>query len=244
MITSIYPGPPEVIDDLVGHVISSHRTGENRLMVNMITTLDGATSVGGTSSALGDGDDRRLFHALRASCDVVLVGAGTVRSEGYHPINLDPEVVEIRRRLGLRDAPRLAIVSQSLRLDPSTPVFSRPDEMPYIVTHGDAQLPRDLAARCEVIRTGDGSVDPARAVRSLSDHGHEVILCEGGPTLNGHLVRADLVDELNLTLSPLMVVGESNRLARGEAAIPVDFRLDRLMTGDRMLFVRYLRDRR
>ena len=212
-------------------------------MVNMVTSLDGATAVGGTSSALGDDDDRRLFHALRASCDVVLVGAGTVRAEVYHPIHLEPEVVERRLSLGLRGVPRLAIVSQSLWLDPSAPVFSRLDETPYVVTHGEAELPPDLAARSEVIGAGNGSVDLARAVRSLFDRGQEVILCEGGPTLNGHLVRADLVDELNLTLSPLMVVGVSNQLARGQAASPVDFRLDRLMTGDRMLFVRYLRDR-
>lgn len=213
-------------------------------MVNMVTSLDGATAWGGTSSRLGDADDHQLFHALRASCDVILVGAETVRSEVYHPVHLDPDVIARRRRLGLRDVPRMAIVSRSLRLDPSTPVFSQPDEAPYIVTYDEAPFPPDLEARSEVIRAGQGSVDPVRAVRSLFDRGHEVILCEGGPTLNGHLVQADLLDELNLTLSPLMVAGESNRLTRGEAVTPVDFHLDRLMTGERMLFARYLRDRR
>jgi riboflavin biosynthesis pyrimidine reductase len=241
VITSIYPGPVSEVGDLVDHMLSSHRPGGRRLMLNMIATLDGATAWGGTSSGLGDDDDRRLFHALRAACDVVLVGAETVRSEGYHPIHFEPEVVAKRQRMGLDDVPRLAMVSRSLELDPLAPVFAEPDSPPYVLTGRDAPSSRHLASRAEVVEAGDVGVDPARMLDALFDRGHEVILCEGGPTLNGQLVEGGLVDELNLTLSPMMVTGDAARLTRGRAATPLEFRLDRLMMGDRMLFARYVR---
>lgn len=210
-------------------------------MLNMVTTIDGATAWEGTSSRLGDDDDRRLFHALRASCDVVLVGAETVRAEGYHPIDLPAEAVARRREVGMDDMPRLAIVSRTLRLDPSAAVFSEPSRPPYLFTGADAPPTPGLAARAEMVVAGEQGVDPGRLLDSLFQRGHQVVLCEGGPTLNGQLIESGLVDEVNLTLSPLLVAGDSYRVARGGVADPMPFYLDRLLLGDRMLFARYLR---
>ncbi len=244
VITSIYPDPHAEITDLFGYLLAAHRPGGRRLMLNMIASIDGAISWDGRSSRLGDDDDREFFHALRATCDAVLVGAGTVRSETYHPIRFPESFVARRRSLGLSDAPELAIVSQSLDLDPFAPVFSDPDRRPLVLTGADAPPTGELADRADLVVAGETGVDPPNALDALFDRGHEVILCEGGPTLNGRLVQADLVDEMNLTISPIMLAGDSGRLARGGAPYPLAFRLERLLAGDRMLFVRYLREGR
>lgn len=211
-------------------------------MLNMVTALDGATTLGGRSSQLGDDDDRSLFMALRAASDVVLVGASTVRTEDYGPIRL-PEGSARRLTAGLSPVPRLAIMSRSLDLEASSKVFSDLENPPYLLT--GARAPADrlaaLADRAVVLVAGEDGVDVVQALALLRDRGHQVVLCEGGPSVNGQLLAADLVDEINLTISPLAVVGESSRVTRGEIEVERHFRLERLLAGERMLFARYLK---
>src|SRR3990172_11815904 len=104
MFSSLYP-QPGVIDDLVGLVMGSDRaaTGRPWVMINMVASIDGATTVQGRSTGLGDEDDLAMFKALRAVPDVILVGAGTVRAEDYGPVRLDNERIERRRALGKAD---------------------------------------------------------------------------------------------------------------------------------------------
>jgi riboflavin-specific deaminase-like protein len=243
VIRRLFPAGGQVVEDLVAFALDEHRPGGHHLMLNMVTSLDGATSVGGEATPLGDDDDRALFRALRAACDVILVGAGTVRAEDYGPVRLPAEAVEARQSRHLPPAPRLAIVSRSLDLDPAARVFSNPERRPYIITGEDAPPARRqvLAERAEIVVAGESGADPKSITEALHDKGHAVILCEGGPTLNSQFIASGLVDELNLTVSPLIVGGSSFRLTHGAPEVQHDYRLDRLMTGDRMLFGRYLR---
>jgi riboflavin biosynthesis pyrimidine reductase len=170
---------------------------------------------------------------------VILVGAGTARAEDYGPVRLDEERVERRRALGKAELPRMAVVTGRLDLDPKARLFSRPETPPMIIT-GPAADPgrrRALDAVAEVVVLEDLSVEAV--IGHLSPA--KVVLCEGGPGLNGQLAAARLVDEVNLTLAPIMVGGVSKRIIEGNPMDPVlGMVLDRLLTGERSLFFRYL----
>jgi riboflavin-specific deaminase-like protein len=210
------------------------------VMLNIVTSVDGATAVDHGSTGLSDDDDRTVFHALRAVCDVILVGAGTVRAEDYGPVKISAEIQEMRREMGMASKPRLAVVTGRLDLDPDARLFSDPDNQPVVITRADADPSRieALSPMAEIVTLSE--VDARSIVGSLS--AAKVILCEGGPTLNGQLADADLVDEVNWTISPWLVSGDAKRMMDGEVVSPpTSMRLDRALRGDRSLFLRYLR---
>ncbi|HSO49217.1 MAG TPA: dihydrofolate reductase family protein [Acidimicrobiia bacterium] len=241
MFNSIYP-KPGVVDDLLDLVLEPSRevAGRPWVLLNMVASIDGATTVEGRSSGLGDDDDLAMFKALRAVPDVILVGAGTARAEDYGPVRLDGERVERRRALGMAELPRLAVVTGRLDLDPKARLFSRPETPPLILT-GPAADPgrrRALDAVAEVVVLEDLSVEAV--IGHLSPA--KVVLCEGGPGLNAQLAAARLIDEVNLTLAPIMVGGVSKRIIEGVPTDPVlEMVLDRLLSGERSLFFRYLK---
>ncbi|MCG5433921.1 pyrimidine reductase family protein [Mycobacterium sp. MYCO198283] len=214
---------------------------------NMITSADGATTVGGESGALAGRGDRAVFFTLRALADVVLVGAGTVRGEGYSGVTLTDEQRRARRDRGQTDLPPLAIVSRSGALDPDAAAFTATQVRPLIVTTRRAvPAARDrLGALAEVI---DGSatdpdvVDEAAVLAALGRRRLLRVLTEGGPRLLGGVVARDLLDELCLTLSPLLVGGSSTRVSAGAAAVRSPLRLAHQLTDpDGYLYLRYLR---
>jgi riboflavin biosynthesis pyrimidine reductase len=208
-------------------------------MVNMVSSLDGATAVNGKSSILGDDDDRELFRALRAAADVILVGAGTVRAENYGPVKLSAERIERRRTAGLPDRPRLAVVTGRLDLEPGARLFSDPDQKPIILTGSrSSQARRDaLADVAEVVVLDDLGVEAV--LERLDEFG--VILCEGGPGLNSQLAEVGRIDDLHLTVSPLLVGGSSKRIVEGaHVDPPLEMHLDRILSGDQSLFLRYI----
>jgi riboflavin biosynthesis pyrimidine reductase len=211
-------------------------------MINMVTSVDGATTVGGGSTGLNDDDDIALFNALRAAADVVLVGAETVRVEDYGPVRLDTDTRERRRAAGRRDEPRLAVVSRSLDLDPRSRLFSGPP--PYVFTGENAPPQRRGALEevAEVVSAGQVGADVTAVLARLHEDGHRVVLCEGGPDINGHLATAGVIDEVDLTVSPLLVGGFSKRAVDGPLLVePARLRLDRVLTGDQMVFLRFRR---
>lgn len=229
--------------DLLDLVFSEKRERRGRpwVMFNMVESVDGATAVEGGSTALNDADDRALFESLRAVPDVILVGAETVRSEDYGPVRLDDERRRRRRAAGLEEVPHLVILTRSLNLDPRARVFSDPDHRPMVLTgYGvDRDRLETVSRVADVIQVHDlggrGIVDHLRVSR--------VILCEGGPTINGILLADGMVDEINLTVSPVVALGDSFRIAEGDTLdSPIEMRLDRVLRGDRSLFLRYLRD--
>ncbi len=239
MFTNLYP-ETGVVDDLLGLVLGSDRaiTGRPWVLVNMVASIDGATTVEGRSRGLGDDDDLAMFKALRAVPDVILVGAGTARADNYGPIRLDDERVARRREVGKHDLPRLAIMSGHLNLDPAARLFSNPDMLPIILTGAGADPERlqALEPLAEVVVLEDLNV------QAVLDHFKSgIILCEGGPGLNSQLAAAGVIDELNLTIAPLIVGGGSKRIVQGmptDAAVHMD--LDRIVLGDHSLFFRYL----
>lgn len=208
------------------------------VMVNMVASVDGASSGPDAKSAPLSGDaDRRLFHALRAVADVVLAGAATVRAENYGAPRGDGRV------------PRLATVSASLALDPDARFFRQPTVPPIVLTTEQALAegradPR-LAAVAEVRAVGHHELDWSAALRLLrTEYDCRTLLVEGGATLNAQLVAADLIDEFRLTVAPMVVGGSSHRVvAPGAPAETRRCTLADLGEEDGFLFLRYLRRR-
>ncbi|MEX1125012.1 MAG: dihydrofolate reductase family protein [Acidimicrobiia bacterium] len=241
MFNFLYP-QAGVVDDLLGLVLGSDRSISGRpwVLLNMVASVDGAITIHGRSTGLGDEDDLAMFKALRAVPDVILVGAGTVRAEDYGPVRLDQQRLERRRALGKADLPRLAVVSGRLDLDPESRLFSRPETPPIILTGpmADPERRKSLGMVAEVVFLEDLSVETV--LRHLGQA--EVILCEGGPHLNSQLAAAGVIDEVNLTVAPLIAGGVSKRIVQGSVADPPSkLELDRIVAGDRSLFFRYLR---
>jgi riboflavin biosynthesis pyrimidine reductase len=149
-------------------------TGRPAVRLNMIASVDGATTVGGVSGDLGGRADQALFLVLRSLADGVLVAAGTVRAEGYRPSRTP-----------------IAVISRSLRLDWDAPFFTAPIARPTLITV--ARAPADQLTRAaevaDVVVAGDQDVDLAAALAALGQRGWRAVLAEGGPTLNGQLAR-------------------------------------------------------
>jgi 5-amino-6-(5-phosphoribosylamino)uracil reductase len=213
------------------------------VFTNMVATLDGATAIDGVSGPLGDTDDRLVFRALRASADVILVGAATANSERYRPPVRSAEVDRVREQTGRQPRPRIAIASGSLSIDPTLELFTDPTYRPLIYTSSRAPEDRrqQLLPHADVVTMGDGHVDLDHVMRHLAGAGHRTVLSEGGPSINGQLIASDLIDEWNLTLTPLLAGGAAPRPAHGADAVPRSFRLDRCWTGRRAIFGRWVR---
>jgi riboflavin biosynthesis pyrimidine reductase len=224
----------------------SRLSGPCWVMANMVGGLDGSAAIGGRVAALSTSPDAELFTSMRTLADVVLVGAETIRREGYGPLTLPPHRREARRTQGLPAAPRLAVVSRSLSLDWTGPAFVDPAlEEPALVVTCDAADPDRLKrARqvADVIVAGDRRVEPALALEELGARGYRVVLTEGGPTWLGELVAGGHLDELCLTISPRMG-GDALPVSVTPPGAPlVSLSLRHVLRDGDTLFLRYERE--
>ncbi|WP_345799833.1 pyrimidine reductase family protein [Microbacterium sp. AZCO] len=214
-----------------------------RVRMNFVESADGAVTLGGESGRLGGETDRRIMQVLRTLSDVVVVGAGTVRVEGYGSIEVSEEDAAWRREHGLAEQPRLAVVSADLGLEPGDAVFAEPSRRPIVVTHAGAPADRrDALARvADVVVCGDSSVDLPEMLSDLSRRGLTQVLCEGGPHLFGALLDARLVDEVCVTIAPRFVGGEAGRIVAGASESDRRFALAGVLTDDDgFVFLRYV----
>lgn len=214
------------------------------LRANMVASADGAAMANGRTAGLSGPADQWLLGLLRGLADAVLVGSRTVQVEGYGPARTRPETAAARRAAGQSPAPRLAVVSATLGLDPQAPLFTAATEPTLVLTTGTAPAARrrDLARVAEVVVAGDAVVDLAAAVAALHERGLTRLLCEGGPRLLAGVVAADLLDELCLTVSPRLLGGPAARILDGPSlpsARPL--RLAGVLAAEEFLFLRYHR---
>jgi riboflavin biosynthesis pyrimidine reductase len=240
----LLPHPRDEVD--LGALYGSARPsvrGRPWVAALMVSSADGAVAVDGRSGTLGGEGDGEVFRAVRAAADAIVVGSGTVTAEGYGP-------VRSAGRTGV--APRLVIVSGRLSLTPDQRVFAEADGTtppPLVVHPPGAPAERrarlaDVAELVEVAADDDGGVDAGAVLGLLHERGHAVAVLEGGPTLNGGFVGADLVDELCLTLDPRVVGGPSPRVVATHAPGTLrDWAPAHLLEHDGALFWRLLRAR-
>jgi riboflavin biosynthesis pyrimidine reductase len=258
----IYPAPgPEVAPDGPGRPAAasllaglyaypaSARPGRPWVRANMIASVDGAATVDGLSGGLGGPGDKLLFGVQRALADVILVGAGTARAEKYGPARADPLLAGLRR--DRPPTPPIAVLSAGLDLDPDSPLLAQapPDARTIVLTSPAAPAGRRAAVgrHAHVIEAGTGQVSAAQAVAALAGLGHGRILCEGGPGLLAQIAAQGLLDELCLTVSPVLAGGPSRRILAGGPAgdlapgLPEQLRLDCVLADGAYLFCRYVR---
>lgn len=236
------PGPE--LDDVLEPYRSVARPAHEErpwVLANMVAGLDGSAAVRGRVGALSDDVDRALFHLLRSLADVVLVGAETVRQERYGPVRVPEELQRRRADDGRAPVPRLVIVTRSLELDPTITCFTGPGPRPLIITC--AAAPADRRARfggiADVVEAGGASVDLGAALGLLHRDGVRTVLTEGGPALLGQFVESGYLDELCLTLSPVMG-GDSLPVSVSSATSALTrFRLGHALASDGALFLRY-----
>jgi riboflavin biosynthesis pyrimidine reductase len=239
----LWPAPAVLDDDALRDAYEPDRTRPG-IRTNFVTSLDGAMEIDGYSRRLSSDVDRKVFLIQRAHADAVLVGAGTVRHEGYHAVRLAGAVRAWRRERGLAENPTLVVVSARLDLDASADIFADAPVRPLVLTHDAAPPDRraSLAAVADVVSCGQDSLDLAGGVAELHRRGLRQVLCEGGPSLFGGLLAANLVDELCLTVSPQLVGPGSRRMATGDPrAEPLGLRLVHLIAAGDELLTRYAR---
>jgi len=217
--------------------------GTWHLRVNFIASLDGAATHAGLSGGLNNADDKQVFDTLRMLSDVVLVGAGTLRAEGYGAMRLDDDAVAWRLAHGLPAHPVLAVVSSRLALAPDSPMFTDAPVRPLVLTHEESPASARLALAevADVVPCGTDTVDVGLVRAALERRGLSQVLCEGGPQLLGSLIEADAVDELCLTISPVFEGGAAGRITAGGAQATRRMRLGHVLTAGDMLLLRYLR---
>lgn len=175
------------------------------MFVNMVTTIDGKSVSGERSEPvadLGSDLDHATMRQIEEAADAVMIGAGSLRATA-----------------GLHYPARLArfVVSSTGRLDYSAPFFTATDARGWVVTNLTGE--KEVAGRAHCLVTGEGEVRLGEALRRMRvEMGVERLLVEGGSELNASLLKLDLVDELFLTLSPLVKLGRSTpTYADGEA---------------------------
>lgn len=231
-------------DDLAE--LYAHPTAPDRPWVrtNFVSTLDGAAQgPDGRSGSINTPSDRLAFALQRAMADVILVGAGTARVEHYRAVDLQPWQLALRTELGLAPYPTLAVVSRTTALADDLVGSADTESGPVLIITGRPQPARQLPNGVEAIATGDEDLAPTKKlIGVLADRGFRRILCEGGPTLVHNLHEAGLVDEICLTLSPLMIGGHALRTTAGALLDPEHYRLAHCITADdQALLLRYLR---
>ncbi len=217
---------------------------------NMIASLDGGATADGKSGTLAGPGDRAVFTHMRQLADVILVGAGTVRTENYSGAQLPPAQRQARRRRGQAEVPPIAVVTNRGVLQRDAKIFTRTEVAPLILTSADAvaDTRSRLGSVAEVLDASGpdpADVDAATVLRILGERRLLRVLAEGGPQFLGVLIQQDLLDDLCLTVAPLLVGGEARRIATGPGQVHSRMRRSHLLTDEAgYLYARYVREAR
>jgi riboflavin biosynthesis pyrimidine reductase len=253
-VRHVWPPGADVVTELDREGLLAHYAypeGLTRPMVrvNFVASADGAVAVDGVSGGLDAPGDAEVFGTLRELADVVLVGSGTVRAEGYRGVRTSDDKVARRRARGRGDVPPVAVVTTSADLDPAAGLFTDTRVPPLVLTAAAAPAAareRLAAAGAEVVPvSGDdpAATDPATILAALAARGLHRVLCEGGPALFGSLLAAGLVDELCLSVAPQLVGSGPGRIVAGPALDgPRRLSLTSVLAHDHGLMLRYAVD--
>lgn len=246
-ITADTPGAAELVKTLADFYAypgdADDRANGVWVRANMITSLDGAISVDGRSGGLSGEADRLVFTVLRGLADVVLVGAGTARAERYGLAK--PAWPQLRQRRP--QTPPIAVVTSRLNLDLDSHLVRGDPSLPRTIVLTTRQAPANRVAAAartaDVVVAGDDHVPGWAAIEKLAELGYRRILTEGGPNLLGGIAADDLLDELCVTISPLIEGGHVGRMITSQSTLTAGLRLAGLLEDDGFLLSRYVRAR-
>jgi len=242
---AIPPGPAESPDSIYTGLNLAARAPADRpyVVCNFVSSADGKATAQGRTALLGGDGDRAMFHLLRTQVDAIVAGTGTLRAERYGALVRDERLTQIRTREGRAAQPLAVVISRSGQVPFDIPLFADDRSRVAIYAPADTVLP-ESAAQVELHELPDeGDRELAGVLRSLR-HEHDVrsMLCEGGPQLFTAMLAEDLVDELFLTLAPVLVGGHELGITAGtELGAPAPLRLVWALERDGHLFLRYER---
>jgi riboflavin biosynthesis pyrimidine reductase len=205
----------------------------------MIASADGRAAIDGRSQGLGGDADLEVLLELRAIADAVLIGTGTLRAEGYDRLVKRAERRERRRAAGLAEDPVAVVLARRFDVPWDAGLFQAPEQPVLVYTGVDAGEPPDVPAPVEVVRLDVPGVTEMLA--DLRARGVRALLSEGGPTMHGALWAAGVVDELFLTVAPLITGDDGEPSIVEGGRLPEAARLE-LLSVDRAgseLFLRY-----
>ena len=234
------PGPTSVAEQLASFdpVALCESDERPHTYTNFALTIDGHASIEGRSGAIGSDTDTAMLVGLRMAAEAVMIGAGTMRAERYGRIFTEPERRAERERRGLPPDPLFVLVSGRLDLPWDADLFTDGGGRVLIFT-SSAERPPDTATPLEVVRRPDG-IELGELMRHLRvEEGVRALLCEGGPGLHARLLEAGLVDELFVTLGPLLAGGEGPSFTRGLDETRIELELRWLLRAGSELFARY-----
>jgi riboflavin biosynthesis pyrimidine reductase len=243
----IFPEPAGEVDDAELEALYDYpgNLAAPWIQLNFVSSADGASTVDGQSDGLSSPADKKIFALARSLADVILVGAGTVLAEGYRGVKPTEVRASRRSRLGRSELPPIAAVTRRCSIDPASPLLTDTVVPPIIITCAAAPEDRRTAlsdAGADLVVAGDTTVDLARAINALADRGLFRVNCEGGPQLAGELIAVDLVDQLCLTIAPLLTAGDATRIAHGPLPQgPMRRELESVLTDNGYLMLRYRR---
>jgi riboflavin biosynthesis pyrimidine reductase len=204
------------------------------LRAMMVMTLDGAVAgADGRSRSISSVGDRAVLAAVRRFSDAVLIGAGTFRAERYRPMRSRPEDAAARAEQGMAPAPVLVILSGSLHLPWDEPAFTESDVRPIVITAGSADPAAVTLARerADVITLPGARAEPPAVLGALAERGLRRVVCEGGQKVLAGFATHGLIDEADLSISPVMVGG--GQVSTGPAlGSPHRFALAQLIVDD------------
>lgn len=215
------------------------------VQANMVSSADGAAALDGRSAGLSHPADKQIFALGRDLCDVVLVGAGTAEAEQYAGTKRRELRTTRRSARGLSELPPIAVVSNRCSLSPDGPLLTDTVVPPIVLTCADAPADRRAAladAGADVVVVGQDAVDLPSALRALDERGLRRVDCEGGPQLLAAMLAGGLVDQLCLTLAPLLAGPGADRVVAGPPlAAPQAMQLASVLHADGFLMLRYRR---
>ena len=215
---------------------------------NFISSLDGGATADGKSGGLAGPGDKALFQLMRELADVIMVGAGTVRVENYGAAQMSAAARQQRADRGQSEVPPIAIVTQHGRLEPDMKVFTASEMRPLILTctAAGAETADRLSSVADVLVCSDtnpNEVDMATVLTMLAERGLTRVLTEGGPRLHGTLIEAGLLDELCVSVAPVLVGGQARRIATGLGQVLTKMHRAHLLADDAgYLYMRYVRE--
>jgi riboflavin biosynthesis pyrimidine reductase len=210
-----------------------------RVVASMIASVDGRTAVQGRSVGLGHPADRALLRELRTGVDAILVGAATLRAERYANL-LDPDQRADRVANGLEPEPVVATVSRRLDLPTDIPLLAEATARVQVYTETEGEVPTQGAWVSAQRFEPGGLTMPAILEHLRRERGARAVLCEGGPTLLRELVAAHCIDDLLLTVAPMLVAGEAPTALSGAALEPpAPLTLRDIHRADDHLFLHY-----
>jgi riboflavin biosynthesis pyrimidine reductase len=240
------PAPTRPVREILADLRPHERARPDRpfTYLNMISSVDGRAGLDGTSSALGDEADLEMLLGLRTLADAVLIGPGTLHAEGYDRLVRAEERRARRREAGLAEDPVAVVLSRGLDVDWDAGLFAAAEQPVLVYTGADGAAP-EVAAPVEIVRLRE-ECTPAAMLADLRRRGVRALLCEGGPTLNRALLEADVLDELFLTVAPLVTAdaGEPSIIGPGRLEPPAGLTLRWVLRHGEELFLRYAVARR